>query len=184
MEAHWLNPGESCPYLGVPIGFRVPQAVRNEKVLTLVRDALIYWSTRALSQAGRLLISNQVILASLWYLASTADIGLQTLKTAQGLVQNFLWSSRKERRTRARVVWDSAISPIMQGGIKVIDSVAQTQALLAKFMVRGLQEGAGSWRILLQNRVDTLRPVGANNWPAGRNWLMSANKIKKAESNL
>lgn len=65
----------------------MPQKVRNEKVLTLVRDALIFWGTKALSQAGRLLVANQIILASLWYLTSTADIGLKTLKISQGLVR-------------------------------------------------------------------------------------------------
>jgi len=78
------------------MGFRVPQSVRNEKILTLTRDALIYWSIKALSQAGRLLIANQVILASLWYLASTADLGLKTLRITQGLIRDYLWSGRRE----------------------------------------------------------------------------------------
>jgi len=124
--ANWLQQGEHCRYLGVPMGFRVPQTVRNEKVLTQIKEALIYWSTKKLSQAGRLLISNQVILASLWYLASTVDIGLKTLKIAHGLVRDFLWSGRKEGRTRARVAWDAAIAPLAEGGIKIIDLIVQT----------------------------------------------------------
>lgn len=92
------------------MGFRVPQRMRNKKVLNLVRDALIFWSTKAFLQVGRLLITNQVILACLWYLTSTTDLGLKTLKIAQGLVRNYLWSGRKEGRTRARVAWDAVIA--------------------------------------------------------------------------
>lgn len=182
--AHWLLIGESCRYLGVPLGFRVPQRVRNEKVLTSIRDSLIHWSSKALSQAGRLLIANQVILASLWYLALTADIGLSTLKIAHSLVRNYLWSGRREGRTRARVAWDAAIAPLAHGGIKIIDLVAQTQALLVKFMIRGLQEGPGAWRALLQHRVNTITPAGAAKWPPGPNWLMTGVCIKLAGSNL
>lgn len=93
-------------------------------MLTLIREALIYWSSKSLSQAGQLLVSNQVILASLWYLAATADLGLKTLKVAHGLVRDYLWSGRREGRTRARVAWDAAIAPILQGGLKIIDPLA------------------------------------------------------------
>lgn len=92
LGARWLQTGESGCYLGVPMGFRIPPRIHNEKVLMAVRDAFIHWSTKALSQVGRLIIANQVILALLWYIASTADIGLDSLKIAHGLVRDYLWS--------------------------------------------------------------------------------------------
>lgn len=184
LGAKWIATGESCRYLGIPFGFRVPQTVRNEKVLTTIRDALIYWSNRKLSQASRLLVSNQVILTSLWYLASTTDLGRKTFKITQGLVRDYLWSGKKEGRMRARIAWDAAVAPLSHGGIQIIDPVAQTQALLTKFLIRGLQNGTGIWRVFLQHRLDTLQPTGNRHWKPGRHWLMTLKNIRRGGSTL
>jgi len=61
------------------------------------------------------------------------------------------------------VAWDASIAPKAEGRIKIIDPIAQTQALLAKFMIRGLQEGSRAWRALLQHRVNTIRPTRTTN---------------------
>lgn len=63
-------------------------------------------------------------------------------------------------------------------GLRIIDPIAQTQALLSKFLIRGLQEGTEGWRALIQHRVATLQPAGNKQWPPGSNWLMTAKKIR------
>lgn len=95
----WIKEEECTAYLGIPLGYRVPQAIRNKRLITKVRDSLAYWCTKRLSQAGRLLISNQVILASLWYLASCSDISGKTFRKAKALVRNFLWANKVEGQT-------------------------------------------------------------------------------------
>jgi hypothetical protein len=42
---------------------------------------------------------------------------------------------------RAKVGWDSAILPNIQGGVKIFDPFAQASALLAKMITRGLEPG-------------------------------------------
>lgn len=70
-----------------------------------------------------------------------------------------------------------AIPPVTYGSIKIIDPILQTQALLSKFMVRGLLPKEELWRILLQHRVRSLRPHGVAQWPRSHDWLMTAKKI-------
>jgi hypothetical protein len=52
--------------------------------------------------------------------------------------------------------------PLLQGGIKIIDPHLQAQALLAKFMTRGLQEGEESWRVLFHHRVNSITPAAGH----------------------
>jgi hypothetical protein len=78
------------------------------------------------------------------------------------MVIDYLWSGRGYGRTRAKIAWDKAIMPLLQGGIKIIDPHLQAQALLAKFMTRGLQEGEESWRVLFHHRVNSITPAAGH----------------------
>ena len=49
--------------------------------------------------------------------------------------------------------------PITQGGIKIIDPFLQAQALLAKFMMRGLQDGEEPWRVFLKYEINLISPT-------------------------
>jgi hypothetical protein len=74
--------------------------------------------------------------------------------------------------------------PITHGGIKIIDPLLQAQALLAKFMTWGLQDGDEPWRVLLKHRISNIRPTNSQQWLAGYNWLMSAQRIRPQGSTL
>jgi hypothetical protein len=100
------------------------------------------------------------------------------------MVRDYLWSGRGDGRTRAKISWDKAMLPIIHGGIKMINPHLQAQALLAKFMTRGLQDGEEPWRVLLKHRISNIRPAAGQQWPPGYNWLMSAQCIKTQGSSL
>lgn len=70
----WLPVGQSTRLLGFPIGYKVPREEINNKIILAVNKALITWGSHTLSLAGRIMISNQVILASIWYLCSCSSI--------------------------------------------------------------------------------------------------------------
>lgn len=61
----WLSPGQAIDYLGSPFGFFLPRSIKDSKVLSQVWKHLLEWSPRRLSIVGRILVSNQVLLASL-----------------------------------------------------------------------------------------------------------------------
>ncbi len=53
------------------------------------------------------------------------------------MVRNFIWGG-KATPARAKVKWDTLAFPSPQGGLGIIDPKTQSEALLAKFLVRGL----------------------------------------------
>lgn len=128
----WLQPGEVTRYLGYPFGLRIPQKEKDGKMLSQIRKHLLKWSAHPLSLAGRIMISNQVILSSIWYLASCTDFTGKALKTARATVRNYIWSGKRESCARAKVKWDTAVLPIVRGGVKILDPQWQASALSVK----------------------------------------------------
>jgi hypothetical protein len=66
-----------------------------------VQGKLVVWKFRKISLARRIL----KILASLWYIASCADLSISTLKKMKTLVRDFVWSSQTKGKTRAKYLY-------------------------------------------------------------------------------
>lgn len=127
-----MQTGEVTKYLGYPFGLKIPQKEKDGKMLSQIRKHLLKWSAHPLSLAGRIMISNQVILSSIWYFASCTDYTGKALKTAMATVRNYIWSGKREFCARAKVKWDTAVLPIVRGGVKILDPQWQASALLIK----------------------------------------------------
>lgn len=56
-------------------------------MLSQLRKHLFKWSSQTLSLAGRIMIANQVVLSSIWYLASCTDLSSKALKLASAYGQ-------------------------------------------------------------------------------------------------
>ena len=55
------------------------------------------------------------------------------------VVSNYIWLTKKNHATWAKVVWHVLNSPKLRGGMCLIDPLSQTKELLAKFVVQGIQ---------------------------------------------
>lgn len=102
-ELKWLVKGEVTRYLGYPFGIDISQKDKDAKMMQQIRKHLIRWSANKLSLAGRIMVSNQVVLSSIWYLASRTDFSGESLKLARAAVRNYMWSGKLDSRARARV---------------------------------------------------------------------------------
>jgi hypothetical protein len=67
----------------------------------------------------------------------------------RGVIRNFIWSE-KDAPARAKVKWDTLVFPISHGGLGIIDPKTQSEALLAKLLVRGLAPGGEPWKELIR----------------------------------
>jgi hypothetical protein len=145
-----------------------------------LKGKLINWSHNNLSLAGRILVANQVLLASMWYLAACWNPNPRMCSQVRGVVRNFIWRG-KATPARAKVKWDTLTLPSPQGGLGVIDPKTQSEALLAKFLVKGLALGGEPWKELLRHRADQTRlPVhGKGPNTSDINWLFAAPKLKR-----
>ena len=173
----WLEKGEVTRYLGYPFGIDIPQKEKDAKMMSQIRKHLLRWSANKLSLAGRIMVSNQVVLSSIWYLASCTDFSGKSLKLARAVVRNYMWSGKLNTRARARVKWSTAVLPIVRGGVKILDPEWQTSALLVKLLIRGMSVGYEPWKALVRYRVAQTKQSRRGRWPAHANWIMNAAHI-------
>jgi hypothetical protein len=125
-------------------------------MLSTLKGKLINWSTCRLSLAGRILVVNQVLLTSMWYLAATWNPNPRMCSQVCGVVRNFIWSG-KAANARAKVKWETLVLPIPQRGLGIIDPKTQLEALLAKLLIRGLAPGGEPWKEILRHKANQIR---------------------------
>ena len=180
----WLQPGEVTRYLGYPFGNQLTQHEKDNKMLGQVRKHLQRWAGNRLSVAGRIMIANQVILSSIWYFASCMDFSNQAINLVKATVRNYIWSGKRESNTRARVKWATAVLPIVRGGVKILDPLWQTSALLVKLLIRGLSVGYEPWKTLVRHRVAQTKQSRRGKWAANANWIMNNRQLVKQGSTM
>ncbi len=69
-EFRWIPEGVSVRYLGCQVGVNISPASQIVPLLNCIRRKLLYWSSKRLSWAGRIVVVNQVLLSSMWYVTS------------------------------------------------------------------------------------------------------------------
>lgn len=65
----WLGPSETTQYLGFEIELQISLAVCFEKARSKLKQKFAYWATK-LSLGSRVLIANQILLASTSFIGS------------------------------------------------------------------------------------------------------------------
>lgn len=180
----WLEKGEVTRYLGYPFGIDIPQKEKDAKMLSQIRKHLLSWSANKLSLAGRIMVSNQVVLSSIWYLASCTDLSGKSLKLARAAVRNYMWSGKRDTKARARVKWSTTVLPIVRGGVKTLDPEWQASALLVKLLIRGMSVGYEPWKSLVRYRVAQTKQSRRGRWPAHANWIMNSAHIVQQGSSM
>jgi hypothetical protein len=113
--------GQGTRYLGVLVGFHLPPEANFDRMMLALKSKLIAWSHNLLSLAGRILVANQVLLASMWYLAACWNPNPWMITQIRGVIRNFIWGG-KDAPTRAKVGNANATS--RPRGLRIIDPKA------------------------------------------------------------
>jgi hypothetical protein len=116
----WIPEGEGVKYLGVQVGFCLPLEANFDKMMAALKGKLINWSHSNLPLAGRILVANHVLLASMWYLAACWNPNPRMCSQVRGVVRNFIWGG-KATPAGAKVKWDTLTLPIAKGELGIID---------------------------------------------------------------
>jgi len=84
------------------------------------------------------------------------------------------------------VKWDTFTLPIAKGKLGIINLKTQSEALLAKLLVRGLAPGREPWKELIRHHADqTKLPVhGKGLDTPDINWIFTAPKLKKSPCSM
>jgi len=84
------------------------------------------------------------------------------------------------------VKWETLVLPTSQGGLGIIDPKTQSEALLAKLLIRGLAPGGEPWKELLRHKANQTRLSVHGMGPTMQdiNWLFAATKLKRPPTSL
>jgi hypothetical protein len=101
------------------------------------------------------------------------------------VVKNFIWSG-KANNARAKVKWETLLLPISHEGLGIIDPKTQSEALLAKLFIRGLELRSKPWKELLKHKANQvmLSVHGLGPTTQDINWLFAATKLKRPPTSL
>jgi len=103
----------------------------------------------------------------------------------RGIIRNYIWSG-KDTPARAKAKWDTLVLPASQGGLGIIDPKSQSEALLAKVLIRGLAPGGEPWKEFIRKNANQIRlPVHGKGPPIPDiNWLFAASKLKRTRPSM
>jgi hypothetical protein len=103
----------------------------------------------------------------------------------KGVIRNFIWGG-KDAPARAKVKWDTITLPAAQGGLGIIDPKAQSEALLAKLLIRGLAPGGEPWKELIWHKADQIRLHVHSKGPdtPDVNWIFAVPKLKRIQCSM
>ena len=169
METHpyfkWIGRGMLVKYLGCHVGLDVPKEVQISHLLFTIRKKLLFWSNSAkLSFAGRIVVANQVILTTIWYIASRWIFSRFMYGSGTMASVEFLWSGGDGSHAKAKVAWTTIVLPRHRGGSGLIDPWDQSTALIGKLMVRSFLPNVGLWAGLLHKRFGVYAPQNGGPW--------------------
>ena len=94
----WIPEAMAVRYLGCQVGINLSLELQIAPLLHSMRKKLMYWSRKHLSLVGRIVIVNQVLLASMWYETSCWKFVKSAIAQIQRLIRNYLWVG-------VRMVW-------------------------------------------------------------------------------
>lgn len=102
----------------------------------------------------------------------------------RSFIKNFIWDGRPDGRVRAKVAWDIAVIPKIEGGLKIFDPLEQSRALLVKMLLRALSPGIEPWKSLIRHRVGQLQCREDGDWGQSEHWLFNTERVKPQWSSL
>jgi hypothetical protein len=103
----------------------------------------------------------------------------------RGVIRNFIWGG-KDALARTKVKWDTLMFPTAQGGLEIIDPKTQSEALLAKLLIRGLAPGGEPWKELIRHKADQIKLPVHSMGPSTPdvNWIFAAPKFKRIQCSM
>ena len=100
----WLHHGEPVRYLGCMVGIDLRPEAMLSPLLLSIKHKLIHWDAQQFSFAGRVVVANSVLLASMWFIASVWLFSRSAITKVQSLIRNFLWGEKQGSPTIAKVL--------------------------------------------------------------------------------
>jgi hypothetical protein len=76
------------------IEFQFPTEANIDKLMISLKGKMIAWRNCNLTLAGKILITNQVLFSSMWYMAACWNTNPRMCIQIRGVIQNFIWGGK------------------------------------------------------------------------------------------
>ncbi len=101
-----------------------------DNLLEKMQHKLRYWSTTKLSQVGRKVIVNNILLSSLWYFVSVWGGTKKGVQKVNQLLKNYLWFG---------FAHNCQCCEKKEGGLGLVDLVEAMEIMLSKWVIHALE---------------------------------------------
>ena len=85
------------------MGVEIQKNQQLEQVKDKIRKKLRLWASVKLSLAGRVVMVNHILLATMWHLAACWMLNKARIKNIKAMGRGFLWSGKDNKMTSAKV---------------------------------------------------------------------------------
>ena len=127
-------------YLGIPLTRKPLHKDIWEPVLNKLKDNINKWKNRALSLAGRLILTKVVLQSIPIYMISAIPAPTNIVTNIKNIQRDFLWGKGEEKKKWILVAWDRVCKPKSHGGLGLHDPGIINRVLGAKIWWRWLNE--------------------------------------------
>ena len=178
----WVKEGEWCISLGVPMGNEMSDEKWWSEKIRQVRAKAAAWTTLERTKYfGRNLIVQGMYYGRYRYWLYSLCLSKKMAEVIQKDADVMLWArdptmqaaedgtgmaQKDTRRIRRWVAKDTAIAPVAEGGVNMMDWVAHSKSFVAEWVVRYLDPSEVEWKklwdsfILYDSRGRLLYPEG------------------------
>jgi hypothetical protein len=66
----WVSEGQGIKYLGLQIDYHLPIEANFDKIMLSLKSKLINWWNKKVSLVSKVLVVNQIVLVSIWYITA------------------------------------------------------------------------------------------------------------------
>ena len=130
---------KSDTYLGAPVS---TSRGSYDFLLDKFASRLQTWKSKALSQAGRVVLIKSVLQSIPVYFMGTIKVPVSVTKDLTALTRRFFWGAMDKKKFMCYVAWSKITLPLQMGGLAIRDLNSVNDALLMKAL--GDQKRYGS----------------------------------------
>lgn len=145
----WESPGSYFKLLGIFVGMDgVDRECTVQHIRVLLDKKLVLLRLRPHSFMARVLVVNQVLMGSLWYLLTVWCGSVRELHDIRMVLINFLWAGQ-EISARHSIKFQTLAISKMEGGVGLISFEPQVAALSARLIRFVMADGKHPLQLLL-----------------------------------
>lgn len=161
---------DTLTYLGLPLCTARITTTQCMPMFARITARMNYWTSRTLSQAGRLTLIKSIVFSMQVYYARTFILPKKLLNMVRSALRKFFWKGTMESKYQAPTSFETLERPICFGGLGIMNVVNWNKAALVKHIDNFLNDGDSIWvkwskaHVVKSRNFWTMQPPQKMSW--------------------